>query len=357
MTMTDSDTRVLGDDATGSMSNSGNQMNVRLTQIDGKLPNLALMKLAYHHRAKGDLVHFSKHVERNMLEPDYGRVYGSAIFSFSADRVARFRHEFPGAIVGGTHNLGDLRTVEDVLGIEESEQYDYSIYPNFTGSIGFTQRGCRLKCGFCVVPKKEGKPRSVNTIASIWRGEPWPKHIHLLDNDFFGQPREQWQARLDEIRTGGFKVCLNQGINTRMIDDESARALASIPYYDDGFKVKRLYTAWDNIGDEERFFRGVDTLERHGIPPRNLLVYMLVGYDKRETWERIFHRFNRMVEREIRPYPMVYQDKTLPLGGCNHRIEKRTLKEFQRWAIRKAYTFIPFQDYDVSAKGRGSVAV
>ena len=90
----------------------------------------------------------------------------------------------------------------------------------FDGSIGFTQRGCRLKCGFCVVPKKEGKNRSVKTIADIWRGDPYPRHLHLLDNDFFGQPREQWQARVDEIIDGKFKVCLNQGINTRMIDDE-----------------------------------------------------------------------------------------------------------------------------------------
>jgi len=332
-------------------------MEIRLTQIDGKLPNLALMKLAAHHRAQGDVLHFTKHVERDMLEPDYDRVYGSAIFSFSADRVAKFRQAFPHAIVGGTHDTADNKTVEQVLGVEDNETYDYSIYPNFDGSIGFTQRGCRLKCGFCVVPKKEGKPRSVNTIASIWRGPDWPKHIHLLDNDFFGQPREQWEARIDEIKAGGFKVCLNQGINTRMIDDESAKALASIPYYDDGFKVRRLYTAWDNLGDEERFFRGVDTLERHGIHPRNLLVYMLVGYDKRETWERLFYRFNKMVEREIRPYPMVYGDRErgLPLGGCNQKIERRSLSEFQRWVIRKAYTFIPFEFYDVNAKGRTPV--
>jgi hypothetical protein len=327
---------------------------VRLTQIDGKLPNLALMKLAHHHRAQGDQLVFSKHVERDMLEPVYGRVYGSAIFSFSADRVARFRHEFPNAIVGGTWNVLDSRTVETELGIEESEAVDYSIYPNFDGSIGFTQRGCRLKCGFCVVPKKEGKARTVNTIASIWRGEPYPKHIHLLDNDFFGQPREQWQTRLDEIRTGGFKVCLNQGINIRMVDDESAAALASIPYFDDSFKYRRLYTAWDSLGDEARFFSGVDKLEKAGVPPSHLMAYMLVGYDKRETWERLFYRFNRMVERRIRPYPMIYGDRerTLPLGGYNGNIAHRTLKEFQRWVIRKAYTFLPFELYDVSAKGR-----
>jgi glycosyltransferase involved in cell wall biosynthesis len=329
-------------------------MNVRLTQIDGKLPNLALMKLARFHRDRGDSIHFTKQVERDMLEPVYDRVYGSAIFSFSADRVAKFRQEFPGAILGGTHDVTDNRTVEQFLGIEENELYDYSIYPNFDASIGFTQRGCRLKCGFCVVPKKEGKPRSVNTIATIWRGEPYPKHIHLLDNDFFGQPREQWEARLDEIRTGGFKVCLNQGINTRMIDDESAAALASVPYYDDSFKSRRLYTAWDSLGDEERFFRGVDTLERHGIPPRHLLVYMLVGYDKRETWERVLYRFNRMVEREIRPFPMIYGDRfrSLPLGGYNGRIAHKPLWEFQKWAVRRYYELMPFEQFDNNARAR-----
>lgn len=330
-------------------------MTVRLTQIDGKLPNLALMKLARYHRDRGDEVHFTKQVERDMLEPAYQRVYGSAIFSFSAERVVKFRQAFPDAIVGGTHDTENNTTVEQLLGVAENENYDYSIYPKFDGSIGFSQRGCRLRCGFCVVPKKEGKPRSVNTIATIWRGTPWPRHIHLLDNDFFGQPRDQWEARIGEIIDGRFKVCLNQGINIRMIDDDSAKALASIQYYDDGFKVRRLYTAWDNIGDEDRFFKGVDTLERHGIPPRNLLVYMLVGYDKRETWERIMYRFEKMTARQIRPYPMVFGDRhrTLPLGGHNARISHRTLSEFQRWAIRKAYTFVPFENYDVNAKGRG----
>lgn len=329
-------------------------MTVRLTQIDGKLPNLALMKIARHHRDLGDEIVFSKHVRRDMLEPTYSRVYGSAIFEYSAARVAEFRESFPSAIVGGTWNTLDNTTVESALGLDDGERADYSIYPGFDGSIGFTQRGCRLKCGFCVVPKKEGKPRAVNTIASIWRGAPWPKHLHLLDNDFFGQPRDQWEARIDEIRSGGFKVCLNQGINIRMIDVEAARALASVPIRDDQFKTRRLYTAWDNIGDEQRFFDGVDILEDNGIAPTCLLVYMLIGYDKRETWERVMYRFEKMTARGIRPYPMVHGDRnrTVPLGGYNGRIGHRTLSEFQRWVIRKAYTFIPFENYDVNAKGR-----
>ena len=64
---------------------------------------------------------FSKHVEQDMLEPEYDRVYGSAIFNFSLDRVETFRREFPGAIVGGTFDTSNNRTVEQLLGTEDNE--------------------------------------------------------------------------------------------------------------------------------------------------------------------------------------------------------------------------------------------
>ena len=315
-------------------------MNVRLTQIDGALPNLALMKLAHWHKARGDAVTVTRKIERDFFEPAYERVYGSAIFSFSSSRLDRFAREWPGAIVGGTGTASAL-TVEELIGEERYELYDYEGWPDFKDSIGFTQRGCRLKCKFCVVPKKEGKNRSVNTIADIWRGEGYPKRLHLLDNDFFGQPREQLQARIREIRDGGFKVCLSQGINVRLLDDEAAEALATIEYRNTKFNERRLYTAWDNLKDERIFFEGIDRLERAGIPPSHVMAYMLVGFDPLETWERLWHRFNRMVERGIQPYPMVYE-----------RTAKPELRAFQRWVITGLYRAVPFNEYRASAKSR-----
>lgn len=306
--------------------------DVRLTQIDGKLPNLALMRLSAFHKARGDTVHFYRTPYRQLGEPDYAAVYGSAIFAYSARRVATFQREFPEAIVGGTGS-GSTATVESI--IHDFAGLDYDPWPTFRASLGFSQRGCRLSCKFCVVPAKEGRPQSVATIADIWRGPGHPKLIHLLDNDFFGQA--EWRERIAEILGGGFKVCFNQGINVRAIDDEAAAALASIQYRDDGFKRRRLYTAWDNLKDEEVFFSGVDRLERAGVPPRHLMAYMLVGFAKGETWERIHHRFARMVARGIKPYPMVYG-------------ERPDLKRFQRWAVTGLYRAIPFADYDTSVK-------
>lgn len=315
-------------------------MRVRLTQIDGALPNLALMRLASWHREQGDEVVVTRALERDLFEGEFDRVYGSAIFKFSADRIARFRAAWPDAILGGTGTDSTL-TVEEVVGGDWNE-CDYSGWPDFDASIGFTQRGCRLKCKFCVVPKKEGKNRSAATVADIWRGEPWPKRLHLLDNDFFGQPADEWRARVREMREGGFEVCLSQGINVRLIDEEAAAALATIKYMNTKFNSRQLYTAWDNLKDEEIFFRGVDTLERHGIPPYHLMAYMLIGFDPKETWDRIWHRFNRMVERKIQPYPMVFDKR------------RTDLVSFQRWVITRLYKTVPWHEYKRQTRSQES---
>lgn len=317
---------------------------VRLTQIDGKLPNLALMKLAHWHRSRGDEVALTRNTSRDLFEGDYDLVYGSAIFKFSRHKIDRFLSQWPNAIIGGT-GTDEIRTVENVIGHEgDYERFDYSIYPKFDGSIGFTQRGCRLSCKFCVVPTKEGKARSVNKINDIWRGDGFPKNIHLLDNDFFGQPEDQWRARIDEIRDGGFKVCLNQGINVRHLTPEAAEALDSVEYRDDSFTQRRIYTAWDNFKDEKIFFRGMDMLENAGIPAKHVMAYMLVGFFKNETWETIRHRFDRMVERGIRPYPMVFDCRSTDPDRYRH------LKKFQRWAVTGLYRAVPFEEYDASKK-------
>lgn len=355
-------------------------MLIRLTQIDGKLPNLALMKLAHWHRDRGHDVVFSRSVRRDLLEPAWDVVYGSAIFSSSAKLVDTFRQEFPGAIVSGTGiDVTGGITVEDVIGrkLWDYENYDYSLYPGFAPSIGFSARGCRLKCGFCVVPGKEGPPMPVNTISDIWRGDSHAKQVVLLDNDFFGQPPAAWQSRISEIRNGGFEVCFNQGLNLRALKEREAEALASLKikrpvqgkprkdgsvrirevenwlFRDASFSRPQLYTAWDSLGDEDKFMRGVDRLEAAGIPASVLLVYMLVGYDHDETWEKVMYRLNQMKDRGMHPYPMIYGDKdrTLPRGGYPD-VGGRTLRHFQRWVIRQAYLHKRFEHYDPNAKGR-----
>lgn len=326
------------------------------------------MRLAAWHRRQNDDVRWEFGTGRKPHEPYYDVVYGSAIFSSSTKAVAKFSEDFPAAIVGGSG--GDKsRRVEQIVPAN-FRGVDYSGYPDFDGSLGYAMRGCRFKCGFCIVPKMEGAARSTaagnSAVYEIWRGDGYPKHLHLLDNDFFGNP--DWRNVVEDIVEGKFKVCINQGINVRLLAgdpwnvpkkdwspevmaeaerlaDEQCRAIVRMVPRDTKFKKRRLYCAWDNIGDEEVFFRGIDRLERAGWKPQWVVAYMLVGYDPRETWERIFHRFNRMVARGVEPYVMVF-------GGDERKprpAEYKKLKQFQRWSQPIIRRGTPnFADYDPS---------
>lgn len=313
-------------------------VNVLLLQLDGKLPNIALCRIAAHHRDHGDAVTLQqartpRSVDRCPWET-WDRVYASSIFTKSQPIAERLRVAFPDVIVGGTgidlEKPASERMTLERVGITTRRQ-DYSLYPAFQDSIGYTQRGCRLNCTFCDVPKSEGKVKAEQTIRELWRGEPYPRHLLLLDNDFFGQPG--WRDLVAEIRDGKFKVCFTQGINARMLNDEAAGALASMDYRNSSFKVRRLYTAWDNLSDEGPLLRGLQALVRHGVQPDHIMVYMLVGYQ--ESLEDRLYRHARLRDFGARPYPMPYR-RTPELIG------------FQRWAVRRIDRFVSWQEFQAA---------
>ncbi len=313
-------------------------MNVLLLQLDGKVPNIALMRLAAHHRALGHGVELRKVGNKRTLQrdlfDDHDQIYASLIFTRTRPLAEQLLEEHPEAIVGGTGWA--VESSLEQVGITTEDQ-DYSIYPSYRQSLGFSQRGCRLRCGFCVVPQKEGKVRQVKTINELWRGDPWPRELVLLDNDFFGQP--DWEARIREIRDGKFKVSFNQGINARFLDAETAAAIASVDYRDDGMKRKQIYTAWDNRKDEGRLFRGLQHLVDAGVRPYQIMVYILVGYWPGETHDDREHRRRRLREFGAVPYPMPYE-------------RTRELVAFQRWVLGAYDKKIPWEQWWDEAGGR-----
>jgi hypothetical protein len=315
-------------------------LDVLLLQLDGTGANLALMRLAAHHRSLGDRVELRRAFKLRQVERQLGdafdRVYASAIFERTRPVAERLLRVYPGAIIGGTG--WDLDVTLEGVGVPTRGPLDYSDYPAVRASVGFTQRGCRLRCQFCVVPRKEGRPVEWDSVWDIWRGDPWPRHVLLLDNDFFGVP--SWRTRIEELRAGRFRVCFNQGINARMLTDEAAAAIASVDCRDDQFKDRRVYTAWDNLDDEDKLFRGLESLAKYGVKPDHVMVYVLIGYDHEADAPRShltpadFHRWRRLREFGARPYPMPFV-RTPELVG------------FQRWIVGGAYDKrVPWADWE-----------
>lgn len=310
-------------------------MKILLLQLDGKLPNVALMRLAAHHCGRGDDVEL-RHaptvpaVERGLWDRP-GRVYASLIFERTRPVAEAVRRVYPDALVGGT-GWDLVTTLERDAGVATLAQ-DYAVYPRYRQSIGFTQRGCRLKCAFCVVPAREGAAREEQTVASLWRGEPWPRELVLLDNDFFGQPN--WRDRIAEIKSGGFRVNFCQGINARMLSDEAAAALASVDYRDTRMDARRIHTAWDSMGDERPLFRGLDALRAHGVKPDHVMVYMLIGYPSPVLTPGDFYRRQKLREWGARPYPMPYVRTPATVG-------------FQRWVVGAYDKRVPWREWEAA---------
>jgi hypothetical protein len=349
-------------------------MKYRITQIDGKYPNLALMKISAWLKVQGHEVFFERSVQRGLFEPEYAGVFGSAIFTTSLEKVAIFYCNFPDAIVGGSvwdtveqdsqqrvisQNLRDqygknvlrlTNSVEKFFDIESFEFYDYSIYPKIDYSLGFMSRGCTQSCSHCGVPRKEGRVKSAALIADLIIQNPANKRMKFLahDNDALNAPN--WGENFDFLIKNDVRICYSQGINARLIDKRVAVDLARTKYQDDTFTRPRLHTAFDDIRDHDAFFSGLNHLIGAGIKPEHIMVYMLCNYDEslpsreeasEEIPEHVWYRFNEMVKIGVLPFPMIYHKW--------HASAK--LKKFQEWVIRGAYRVTPFERFLTESKG------
>lgn len=76
-------------------------MNVLLLQLDGVIPNLALMRIAAHHRMLGDEVTL-RHDYTPRLGDAFDKVYGSLIFKSAKPYAQAALRQYPKAILGGT---------------------------------------------------------------------------------------------------------------------------------------------------------------------------------------------------------------------------------------------------------------
>ena len=290
--------------------------NIAIYDVDSKIPNLALMKISAWHKAQGH------HVEHYMplLRDTYDKIYASKIFNFSDDSMLSDER----MIIGGT-GWNMEKTLPDEI---ENMIPDYSIY-RYPHNIGFTMRGCRLKCSFCVVPEKEGKPYGVSTMEELWTQRD-SNFVVLLDNDFFGNP--DWANRIKEMNELKLKVNFSQGLNIRNIKEEQASALASVRFSNMSGKKNQVHFAWDDPRHEKLIHKGIKTCVEAGIKPWQMAFYVLIGYHS--TPEEDLHRVQVLKDYGCDPFVMPYNR------------EDPYQRRFTRWVNHKAtFKTVSWSDY------------
>lgn len=282
---------------------------IGIIQVDGKLPNLALMKIAGYYENLGDQVEWYL---GNLYESMYDMIYASKIFSFSETPDLPFGK----SVMGGTGFDFYNRLPIEI----ENTSISYSLYPGCNYHIGFSMKGCRFNCKFCCVPKKEGRPYNYNTIDEILTNPKGDNRLMLLDNDFFGGT--DWKQNLERIIELKLKVCFVQGLNIRIITDEQSQLLAKCNYQNSHFNQKYLTFAWDKYNDGKIVKAGIERCNKAGIPCKHMQFFVLIGFDS--TPNQDMERVMTLRELGCMPFVMPF-NKSDPYQ-----------KRFTRWVNHRA---------------------
>lgn len=280
---------------------------IGVAALDGKIPNLAIMKIVGYHEALGDEVRW---YDGLMFAETYDKIYMSKIFAFTP-----MPQMPPNAVIGGTGIDFFNRLPQEI----EDATPSYSLYPNCNYHLGFSMKGCRFNCKFCCVPKKEGRPYNYNTIDEILINPKGGNRLMLLDNDFFGGT--DWKENLERIIELKLKVCFVQGLNIRIITDEQAELLAKCNYQNSKFNQKYLTFAWDKYNDGKIVKAGIERCNKAGIPCKHMQFFVLIGFDS--TPEQDMERVMTLHEMGAMPFVMPY-NKSNPYQAAfarwvNHR--------------------------------------
>lgn len=95
---------------------------------------------------------------------------------------------------------------------------------------------------------------------------------------------------------------------------------------------------------ESSVLNGIATLSKH-IKPYRHMCFMLTGYNT--TFEEDMYRFQKLKERNIRPYVMVYNENKTDLR----------LNHFKRWVNSCIYTACDWMEYEPWIKSQKQIAL
>ena len=274
-------------------------MKVLLLDADGKLPNIALHKLAIWHEDQGDEVTWNMPLFLDQAD----KVYISTIFTRSRPKVENLIGLRPDAVVGGTGTFGFIIPTCHLKLPAEVEATKARI------NFGFTTRGCIRHCPFCLVPQVEGNIRVVGDIYDVWDGK--AKTLTLFDNNILAVP-EHFERIVAQLVAEDLVVDWNQGLDIRLVNDRTIALLSKL-------KMRRLRFAFDDPNMAPIIEEKVALVRQAGLN-YDVFFYVLVGFNT--TFEEDLARLNLLRRLKCRAYVMRYDTVRL----------QRKYIELARWA-------------------------
>ena len=224
--------------------------DIALIDVDGRLPNLALMKISGHFKARGLRTLLAR---KEILSPAFREVWASSIFydHHSLSRVERLRQYYGDNIqIGGSGVNITCRLPTEI----DQATPDYGLYPELGDrAIGFLTRGCPKACDFCIVPRKEGKPRQVASLEELLQKR---KKLILLDDNLLAHPSAL--QLLEQMAQQNIAVNFNQTLDLSLVNQDFASLLRRIQAMNVRFTRPCLYFSLNHANHLEQFQRAYD---------------------------------------------------------------------------------------------------
>lgn len=273
---------------------------VVLAQVDGSLPNLALMKLSRYFRGEGRRVVLAR---GDQVAEGAQAVFASVVFSAEPTqrRLAVLKEKFGDALtVGGSGVDVAGRLAPDV----EALPADYDLYPELGDrALGFLTRGCPYRCPFCLVPQKEGPPRQASDFDALLQGR---KRLVLLDDNLLAHP--QADEFLEEMVRRGLEVNFTQTLDLRLVNRERAALIRRFRCTNTRFSRPAYHFSLNGV-------HGLDELRRKyelfGFRPgENVEFVCMYGYDTTLSEDVARFRFLQTL-----PGAYVFVQEYLPVPG------------------------------------------
>jgi len=295
---------------------------ILIIDIDSKIKNLALYKIAKYHEERKYEVIWNYPLAKDSVE----FIYVSCIFTKNKDKCRPWEECGRPVEIGGT-GYDITRTLP-----KDIEQ----IKPRI--NLGFTTRGCIRKCEFCVVPKKEGQIHAVGDLLDLWDGE--SKDIVLMDNNILALP-DHFRLVCQQARDNRIRVDFNQGLDHRLLNDDAVRELKSIRHIEYRF-------AFDHPSYKKTVSRAIEMLRSGGI--RRCSWYVLVGFNTtiEEDVDRLMYLRSMNQNAYVQRYETCYSKpeyiSMARWANQHHLFQALTWDEFKKKE----------QEYKAGTRGRTS---
>lgn len=296
-------------------------MKVWLIDLDGKMENLALMRISSWHKAQGDEVVLKQCIKargeidiRQVFPPLFDvpdRVYVSSIFRWNKDQSDFLSTSWGSKVTLGGTGIDIKKRLPPEI---EQMPVDYSLYGK-KRVVGFISRGCNNGCPWCVVWRKEGQLKRISTARNLLGELPNAEEGIFLDNNFLALPgHKQDLAYLAEME---LPIDFNQGLDAKFITTENAKLLAACKWLTE---IRLALDSDDRISILEK---AVEILASNGIAPRKIMVFVLIGFSGLDSDVRRLLAVRRL---GCNAFPMGFRDLYTgeePARGWNKRLYRK----------------------------------